>query len=87
MKKLAFFTVVAVAASLATPVNAGGPKETHPCYGVADCKTQTSRKDFSKCVKANKEEANANAACAEFRKDKKAYMEKHNIQGLESLFN
>lgn len=87
MKKLALFTLVAVTASLATPVNAGGAKETHPCYGVADCKTQPSQKEFSKCIKANKEEADSNAACAEFRKDKKAYMEKHGITGLEGLFN
>ena len=87
MKKLVFFIVVAVATSLATPVNAGGPKETHPCYSVADCKTQTSRKDFSKCIKAHKEEANTNAECAEFRKDKQAYMKKHGITGLEALFN
>ncbi len=87
MKKLALFTLVAIAGSLATPVNAGSPKETHPCYGVADCKTQTSRKEFSKCVKANKEEADSNAECAKFRSDKKAYMKEHGITGLEALFN
>ena len=87
MNKLVFFTLVAVAISLATPVNAGSPKKEHPCYAVADCKMQTSRKDFSKCVKANVEEANANAECAKFRKDKKAYMEEKGITGLEALFN
>ncbi len=87
MKKLALFALVAISASLATPVNAGGPTETHPCYEVADCKTQSSRKEFSKCIKENKEEADSNAECAEFRKDKEAYMEQKGIPGLEALFN
>lgn len=71
----------------AAPALAGGPKDTHPCYDVADCKTQTSRETFSKCVKANVDQANQIAQCAEFRKDKKAYMQKHGIDGVDSLFN
>jgi hypothetical protein len=73
-------------ALIAAGAQAGGPKPEHPCYDVADCKKEGSRPDFSKCVKSNLDEANANAACAEFRKDKPAYMEKHGIDGLESLF-
>jgi hypothetical protein len=64
----------------------GAPKPEHPCYDVADCKTQGSREDFSACIKANVEEANANTACAEFRKDKPAYIEKHGIESVDSLF-
>jgi hypothetical protein len=64
----------------------GAPKPEHPCYDVADCKTQGSREDFSACIKANVEEANANAACAEFRKDKPAYIEKHGIESVDALF-
>jgi hypothetical protein len=87
MKKLALVFVVAFSLGLASPLFAGGPKESHPCYEVADCKTMNSRKEFSNCVKANKAEADANAACAEFRKDKPAYMNKHGIANLEDLFN
>jgi hypothetical protein len=64
----------------------GAPKPEHPCYAVADCKTQGSRETFSKCVKANLEEASAIEACAEFRKDKPAYMQKHGIDRVDSLF-
>ena len=81
------FFMVALGVVLMNPAYAGGPKETHPCYEVADCKNKSSREEFSACVKANKDEANANAECAEFRKDKPAYMKKHGISGLESLFN
>jgi hypothetical protein len=70
------------AAALAT----GAPKPEHPCYEVADCKTQGSRQAFSKCVKANVDQANAIPACAEFRKDKPAYMDKHGIDGVDALF-
>lgn len=63
----------------------GAPKPEHPCYAVADCKTQGSRETFSNCVKANLEEANAIEACAEFRMDKPAYMQKHGIDGVDSL--
>lgn len=87
MKRIMSFTLLFAIAGTMSAVNAGTPKETHPCYGVADCKTQTDRKDFSNCIKAHKEEANTIAACAEFRNDKKAYMEKHGIETLESLFN
>jgi hypothetical protein len=78
----AVLTVCVATTALAT----GAPKPEHPCYEVADCKTQGSRETFSACIKANLDEANANHACAEFRKDKPAYMEKHGIDGLESLF-
>ncbi|MEN8165862.1 MAG: hypothetical protein ABFR65_00105 [Pseudomonadota bacterium] len=87
MKRLAVFVLIAVGLSLVNPVFAGGPKESHPCYEVADCKTKGSKKEFSMCVKANLEEANANVKCAEFRKDKKGYMEQEGIPGLESMFN
>jgi hypothetical protein len=65
---------------------AGAPTPQHPCYDVADCKTRDSRETFSECVKANVDQANAMPACAEFRKDKPAYMEKHGIDGVDSLF-
>ncbi|MEA3411797.1 MAG: hypothetical protein U9R74_09680 [Pseudomonadota bacterium] len=67
--------------------HAGGPKDTHPCYGVADCKSQTSKETFSKCVKANVDQANQIPQCADFRNDKKAYMKEHGIDGVDSLFN
>jgi hypothetical protein len=73
-------------ALLATAAQAGAPKPEHPCYEVADCKKEGSRPAFSQCVKSNLDAANANAACAEFRKDKPAYMKKHGIDGLDSLF-
>lgn len=87
MKRLAVFVMITVGLSLVNPVIAAGPKELHPCYDVADCKTKGSKKEFSMCIKANLEEANANAECTDFRKDKQAYMEKKGIPGLESMFN
>ncbi len=87
MQKLAIIMTLAFGLTTVNPVFAGGPKETHPCYNVADCKTKTSRKEFSACIKANKKEAAANAECAEFRKDKPAYMKKKEISGIEQLFN
>jgi hypothetical protein len=87
MQRLAIIMMLAFGLTLVNPVFAGGPKETHPCYEVADCKTKASREEFSACIKANKEEAAANAECAEFRKDKPAYMKKNGISGLEALFN
>jgi hypothetical protein len=78
----ATLSLFAASAAFAT----GAPKPEHPCYAVADCKTQASREAFSACVKANADEANANQACAEFRKDKPAYMKKHGIDGVDSLF-
>jgi hypothetical protein len=86
MRKIVVFTLVSLAFAVVPMANAGGPTEAHPCYGVDDCKVKTSREEFSKCVKAHVEEANQIASCAEFRKDKKAYMEKHGIPSLESLF-
>lgn len=87
MKSVAVVFIIAFGLTLVAPVFAGGPKQSHPCYNVADCKTQTSQKEFSACIKANKAEADANAACAEFRKDKKAYMESQGIADLKELFN
>lgn len=87
MKTLLISTTAALALCTASAAFAtGAPKPEHPCYEVADCKTQGSREDFSACIKANVDEANANAACAEFRKDKDAYMQKHGIDGVDSLF-
>lgn len=87
MKKVTIVFMLTFGLTLVNSVYAGGPKETHPCYGVADCKTKTSREEFSACIKANKEEAQANAECAKFRKDKPAYMKKNGTSGLEELFN
>ena len=71
---------------LVAPVLAGGPTEAHPCYAVADCKTQASQQEFSACVKAHQAEADALPACAEYRKDKDAYMKAHGIPNLDALF-
>lgn len=87
MNKLTMLILITVGFVVINPVYAGGPKATHPCYEVADCKTKSSREEFSACVKANVDKANANAECAEFRKDKPAYMKKNGISGLEALFN
>jgi hypothetical protein len=77
----------ALAAFLAaTAVQAGGPTPDHPCYDVADCKTQTSQEAFSACIKANKAEADANEDCATFRKDKDAWLEEHGFSELADLF-
>ena len=87
MKKLIISLLVVMSAGLIASVNAGAPKSTHPCYGVADFKVETSKKEFSQCIKKNKEKANANLECAAFRKDKKAYMGNHGITGVDALFN
>ncbi len=71
---------------LATPVLAGGPTASHPCYAVADCKTKASQPEFSACIKANQAAADAIPACVAFRKDKDAYMKAHGIANLEALF-
>lgn len=78
---------IAVAATFAvTSVQAGGPKPEHPCYGIADCKTQQSQEAFSACIKANKSEADANEGCASFRKDKDAWLKAHGLSDLSDLF-
>lgn len=78
---------LAVAAFLSAGLaQAGGPKPQHPCYGVADCKTQGSQKAFSACIKEHEAEANANAECAAFRKDKDSWMKANGVPGLEALF-
>ena len=87
MKKLLLVCIVAIGSSLINPLFAGGPKDTHPCYDVADCKSKSSKEEFSACIKANKAEADANAACAEFRKDKQAYLKSKGIPDLKALFN
>jgi hypothetical protein len=87
MQKLAIIMMLAFGLTLVNPAFAGGPKATHPCYNVADCKAKTSREEFSACIKANEKEAAANAECAEFRKDKPAYMKQNGISGIEALFN
>jgi hypothetical protein len=80
-------TVLAAAALLTTVTSqAGAPKPAHPCYDVADCKTQTSRQTFSACVKANKQEASSNEKCANFRKDKDAWLKEHGVPNLDALF-
>jgi hypothetical protein len=86
MRKTIIISLLSLAFVAVPMANAGGPTEDHPCYAVDDCKVKTSREEFSKCVKAHLEEANQIESCAEFRKDKKAYMEKHGIPSLESLF-
>jgi hypothetical protein len=65
---------------------AGPPTAQHPCYGIADCKTQQSQKEFSTCIKENEAEANANAECAAFRADKDVWMKQNGIANLEDLF-
>ncbi len=87
MNKIALLIFVIISFSIVAPVYAGGAKNTHPCYDVADCKTEASKKEFSQCIKKNKEVANANLECAAFRKDKPAYMSNHGISGVDALFN
>lgn len=87
MQRITLYFILAFGLALVNPAYAGGPKETHPCYNVADCKIKTSKEEFSACVKANNEEAEANTECAEFRKDKPAYMKKKGISDLKDLFN
>ena len=91
MKKAPIYAGIgaSIALSLFTATAAfatGAAKPEHPCYDVADCKTQPDQKAFSACIKQNEAEANANEACAEFRKDKDGYMQKHGIDSLEALF-
>jgi hypothetical protein len=80
---LGILILVAVAAG---PVAAGGPKPSHPCYGVADCKNEGSQKEFSACIKANKAEADANTDCATFRNDKEGWMKANGVADLSELF-
>lgn len=87
MKTKIAAAVVALSALLvAGGVQAGGPKPAHPCYGVADCKTQGSQKEFSGCIKENVAEADAIADCAAFRKDKDAWMKEKGVADLSALF-
>lgn len=78
---------LSIAAFLAAGVaQAGGPTPAHPCYEVADCKTKTSQPEFSACIKENKAEADAIQACADFRKDKDAWMKANGVSDLKALF-
>jgi hypothetical protein len=80
-------TIFAAAALISTmAAHAGPPKPEHPCYDVADCKTQTSRQTFSACIKANKDEASSNETCATFRKDKDAWLKEHGVSTVDALF-
>jgi hypothetical protein len=87
MKSVAIMGIAACGLMLLQPAFAGGPKEIHPCYAVADCNTRNSKQEFSACIKAHKAEADANASCAEFRKDKQAYLDSHGLADLKDLFN
>jgi hypothetical protein len=87
MKKLTASATLLVVTIISSNVFAGGVKEAHPCYDVADCKSQTSQKEFSACIKANLEEANANESCKAFREDKPAFLEKSGLSDLKDLFN
>lgn len=87
MKKLTVVALLLFVPAISGTAFAGGPKEIHPCYDVADCKTQASKKEFSKCIKTHPEEANANAGCQTFRQDKKAYLEKAGLPDIKALFN
>lgn len=85
MKTLTIGLALAAMVSV-TAAQAGAPKPDHPCYDVADCKSQDSRKTFSACIKENKAEADANEACAAFRKDKDAWLKEHGMDSVDSLF-
>ncbi len=87
MKKIVIMLSLAFSLGVVNIAFAGAPKSSHPCYDVADCKSQTSKKDFSQCIKAHKEEADKNTACAAFRSDKQAYMKKMGMSGPDELFN
>ncbi len=86
MKTLAMICAAATFVT-AIAVQAGPPKPEHPCYEVADCKTQGSRKAFSACIKAHKEEAAQNKKCADFRKDKEGWMKENGVSNLDALFD
>jgi hypothetical protein len=87
MKKLTVSATLLIVTAISSNVFAGGVKEAHPCYDVADCKSEASQKEFSACIKANLEEANANEQCKAFRDDKPAYLEKSGLSDLKGLFN
>ena len=87
MKTVAIICLTACGLLFLYDALAGGPKEIHPCYAVADCKTQDSKEAFSACIKEHKAEADANLACTEFRKDKQAYLKSQGIADLKDLFN
>ncbi|MDX2506736.1 MAG: hypothetical protein QNL62_19995 [Gammaproteobacteria bacterium] len=87
MKKTAILMLLTFGLVVVNTAFAGGPKATHPCYDVADCKSQTTKKDFSKCIKEHKEEAGKNAACAAFRSDKGAYLKEAGMSSTDELFN
>lgn len=86
MKKTTVSSLLMAAVVSSAAAFAGGPTPAHPCYDVADCKTKGSQEEFSACIKANEDAANANPACAAFRADKKAYMQAHGIGGVKDLF-
>lgn len=87
MRTKTLAATLALAAVLAAGfAQAGGPKPEHPCYGVADCKTQGSQKEFSACIKANAAEADAIPDCAAFRNDKDAWMKERGVSDLSALF-
>jgi hypothetical protein len=85
MNRLMLLCALASLLAVST-AQAGGPKPEHPCYAVADCKTKTSQKEFSACIKANKEEAKANETCASFRKDKDAWLKSNGVPNVKALF-
>jgi hypothetical protein len=86
MKKTVYMMLLAFTLGTASTAFAGGPKSSHPCYDVADCKSQGSKEEFSACIKENKAEADDSAACAAFRGDKEGYMKLMGMSNLDELF-
>jgi hypothetical protein len=65
---------------------AGGPKSSHPCYDVADCKTAASQEDFSACLETNKEEVAGSPVCTTFLNDKETYFKLMGMTSDAELF-
>jgi|GEM_PF-4945446 hypothetical protein len=86
MTKTAMTTLLAFTLGATNIAFAGGPKSSHPCYDVADCKTQTSREDFSACIKEHDEDASANPVCSSFRNDKETYLKLMGMESVDELF-
>ncbi|RUM92570.1 MAG: hypothetical protein DSZ28_09530 [Thiothrix sp.] len=86
MTKTATTLLLAFTLGAASATFAGGPKSSHPCYNVADCKSQTSKKDFSACIKEHEEDASANPVCSSFRNDEETYLKLMGMESVDELF-
>lgn len=86
MTKTAMTMLLAFTLGAANVAFAGGPKSSHPCYDVADCKSQGSKEDFSACIKEHEDDASANPVCSSFRNDKETYLKLMGMESADELF-